>query len=169
MAVLLSWGTLAMTGCSKSDDQQQFEQEAHRLPENITRTDAAGHIENEVTDPDDWRISPMYQGHISLGSLGEFQPPFPNPVDLNSSLNIQIYQRSPDRFNALHIQKIDSLGNTGSVHYFDSNTINSTFNDLSISGDLIAGGQGSSASGLYRILLYDGRNNLITYGDIRVR
>src|SRR5699024_5905249 len=56
--------------CSKSDDQRRFEEEALRPPQHITETNAAGDTTGTV-DKDDWRIGPMFQGRISIGTLGE--------------------------------------------------------------------------------------------------
>ncbi len=57
---------LITAGCAKSDDQKEFEDQAFRTPQNYTTTDANGRVEND--DPDDWRISPLYQLRVSITS-----------------------------------------------------------------------------------------------------
>ena len=159
---------LLFAGCSKSDDQRQFEEEALQQPRNITKTDASGNITGS-SDPDDWRIGPMYQGLINIGNFSEPQPPFPNPVNFNSDLHIYFTQLVSDEISRLEIYKLTEFNNRQVVRLYDEFEINSTFNDLRISGSSIADGEGSGASDIYRLLIYDGRGNLITYGDVEVQ
>ena len=159
---------LLFSGCSKSDDQRKFEQEALRQPQNITETDGSGKITGS-SDPDDWRIGPMYQGLINIGNFSEPQPPFPNPVNFYSDLHIYFSQLVSDEITRLEIYKLTEFNNRQVVRVYDEFEINSTFNDLRISASSIADGEGSGASDTYRILIYDGRGNLITYGDVEVQ
>lgn len=155
-------------GCSKSDDQLQFEREALSQPQNITETDGNGNITG-TSDPDDWRIGPMYRGRINIGGLSDSQVPFPNPVAFNSTLHIYLTQLTPDEISTLEIYKLTEFNNRQVVRLYDEFEINSTFNDLRIPASKIADGEGSGASGIYRILIYDGRENLISYGDVEVQ
>ena len=166
---LFAFVALLYTGCSKSDDQRQFEREALVTDNNITRTTNNGDVDSLETDPNDWRIGPMYQGLINIGNFSEPQPPFPNPVGFNSTLHIYLTQLTPDEVNILEIYKLTEFNDRQVVKLYDEFEINSTFNDLRIPAHLIADGEGSGANGTYRILIYDGRGNLITYGDVEVQ
>lgn len=165
---LLVLVALLFAGCSKSDDQRQFEREALHQPQNITETDGSGKITG-TSDPDDWRIGPMYRGLINIGNFSEPQPPFPNPVAFNSDLHIYLTQLTPDEINTLEIYKLTEFNNRQIVRLYEEFEINSTFNDLRIPASSIADGEGSGASGIYRLLIYDGRGNLISYGDVEVQ
>ncbi|HLR25848.1 MAG TPA: hypothetical protein VK112_08250 [Fodinibius sp.] len=154
--------------CSKSDDQRRFEEEALRPPQHITETNAAGDTTGTV-DKDDWRIGPMFRASISLGTLGESQAPFPNPVGLNTTIHIYLTQPSLDRVTRLEVYQLTGATGPHLVQIFEEYEVNSGLNDLRIPASLIAEGQGSTASDLYRLLIYDGAQNLITYGDIRIQ
>ncbi|HKK47054.1 MAG TPA: hypothetical protein VJ964_16120 [Balneolaceae bacterium] len=163
------WGCLLVAGCSKSDDQRKFENEALTAPKGITKTSANGDIDTTSTDPDDWRISPMYHGLISVG-LGDNQPPYPNPVNYNSNLTVQLTFNVTDPVDAIEIRsfRYPNENQFPRIKFLDQNEL-STFNTITIQAKNIAIGQGSSASGLYRLLIYDGNQNMITYGDIEIQ
>ncbi|MGD8427926.1 MAG: hypothetical protein PVH63_09850 [Balneolaceae bacterium] len=164
---LMLLGGFLMVGCSKSDDQRKFENEALATPQNITETKNDGTVIN--IDEDDWRISPMYQGQISIG-LQNDEPPFPNPVLFNSNLTIQLYFRTDSPVNALDIRRFRYPNSDvfTQVDFIPQDQLNA-YNNITIPASQIAIGEGSSASGLYRLLIYDGNQNLITYGDIEVQ
>ena len=154
--------------CSKSDDQRRFEEEALRPPQHITETNAAGDTIG-TADEDDWRIAPMFRGLISLGTLGESQAPFPNPVGFNSSIHIYLTQPSLDRVTRLEVYQHTGATGPHFVQTFEEYELNSGLNELRIPANQIAGGEGSNASKLYRLLIYDGAQNLITFGDIQIQ
>lgn len=168
-AILLSvFGALILAGCSKSDDQKAFEQKAFAPPDtNIVQTNQSGEILDN-NDPDDWRVSPRYQTLITVGLSFEFQPPYPNPVNFNSKLYIHLRQNSPDVIDGLEIRTIDEDGDINQVIFYNSDQIGSYNIDKQIEASSIVTGRGDNASGFYRLLIYDGRNNLITYGDVKI-
>ncbi|MCW9705827.1 hypothetical protein [Fodinibius salsisoli] len=166
---LCIFGALILTGCSKSDDQKKFENEAFKPPNKYTETLQDGSIKNE--DPDDWRISPRYSGLITIGEpLTEL--PHPNPVLFNSRLTIDIYLRSIETLSAIEIYLLDLESSSNPLRPLDQRTVSSgqSQTTFTLSGELISGSTGGSdADDLYRILIYDdGRRNLITYGDVKV-
>lgn len=165
--LLFFTGGLMLTGCSKSDDQREFENQALSDPEGITSTDNNGNIKN--TDPDDWQISPMYRGLITIGTPDE-QPPYPNPLPFNAELTIEIYIRTIETLNRIEINSFELPDNANSPTIAIRDNISSpTLETITLNGQLISGSTGGSqASGLYRILIWDGQQNLITYGDIRI-
>jgi len=164
---LFVWGGMLIAGCSKSSDQRKFEDEALTAPKNITKTKASGEVSSR--DPDDWRISPTYHGLISIG-LGDDQPPFPNPVNYNSNLTVQLTFNVSDPVKTLDIRsfRYPNDNRFPQIRYLQQDEL-SSFNTITIQAKNIAVGEGSSASGIYRLLIYDGNQNLITYGDIQIQ
>lgn len=154
-------------GCSKSDEQREFENRAtQNEPRNITETDANGN-QNGNVDPDDWQISPNYEGLVSFGTP-EPQVPYPNPVDLNTNLTIQLDLNVPDALQRIEIYSYHVTGNPIPVTTLEQSEL-STFNTISINSNNIAAGEGTEASTTYRLLIYDGQENLVSYGDVRIR
>jgi len=68
-----------LSSCSQNEDQREFERAAFSEASGFTRTNANGQVISE--DPDDWRISPFFQGLIEVSSL-----PAPNPVLTNDRI-----------------------------------------------------------------------------------
>lgn len=166
LVLLLVGFTLA--GCSKSDDQRKFERQAHSDPSQITETNTQGKVLS--TDPDDWRISPMYRGLVSIGvGISDFQPPYPNPLPLNQDLTLNLYINDIETLSRFEIRTYRLPQGISGPIYTEDDLSPPTLVSPSLSGQLIAGSTGGSqASGLYRILIYDGQQNVITYGDIRI-
>jgi len=162
--MVFSFGVLA--SCSKSNDQRDFENEALSAPSGITETTANGEVVH--TDNDDWRVGPMYRGLISVGSP-DTQPPYPNPLPYNQNLTIGLYIRSIDTLNRLEIYSFKNPNQfIGPINTIEG--LNPPgYEEITLSGSNISGSAGgSSADGLYRILIYDGQQNLITYGDVQI-
>lgn len=167
VTVLCCWGIIQLSGCSKSDDQREFENEALAEPRGITEVDTQGNVID--ADPDDWRISPMYRGLITMGTPDN-QPPFPNPLSFNQRLEINIYIRSLETLNRFEVYsfKQPTEANSPAIAIRE-NISTTTLVTLNLSGQIISGSSGGSqASGLYRIVIYDGQQNVITYGDIQI-
>lgn len=162
-------GCLMIAGCSKSNDQRDFETQAiSSQPEGITKTKATGEIIER--DPDDWRISPFYAGLIRVEI-----PAHPNPVAYNSNnLTIQLYL-TPDiqKTNSIEVWAFRIPGENniyGPLYIIEDLSSVSSLEPINLTGELVANSSGGSqASGIYRILIYDGRSNLITYGDVEVQ
>lgn len=164
--ILLLCAGYLLGGCSKSNDQRDFEKQARSVPQNITETDGQGNIIN--TDPDDWRIGPTYSGLISIGTPGN-QPPYPNPLSFNQDLTINIYIRSIETLNRIELYAFERPSQINGPLTVLQNFSSPTLETITLSGATISGSSGGSqASGLYRLLIYDGQQNLITYGDVRI-
>jgi len=156
-----------VAGCSKSNDQRKFEDQALTTPNNYTQTDGQGNVIDK--DEDDWRVSPMYRGLITIGTPDN-QPPYPNPLSFNQQLTINIYIRSIETLNRMEVYafKFPSQANAPAIA-FREDLSSPTLETFTLSGESISGSPGGSqATGLYRILIYDGQRNLITYGDISI-
>ncbi len=160
---------LLLAGCSKSDDQRRFENEAHSIPDGITEMGTDGErTENGEIDPDDWKISPVYSGQLEVDT-----PAFPNPVPLNSNLQIHIsINFSPDNLSRIEVfafkqpdQQPTHIGN------FEHQGLTIGLIDINLNAQSIIGSSdtGHSPSDKYRILIYDdNQRNLITYGDVQI-
>lgn len=169
LPIFLLAGFLIIGGCSKSDDQRQFENESLSAPNDYTVTPTAGEITDN--DPDDWRISPMYRGLINIGTgISSFQPPYPNPIDFNQDITINIYISNIDNLDQIEVYSFEFVSDAGKPPIAVRNDITSpSLISLRVNGQDISGKSGGSqANGLYRIRILDGDLNVITYGDIKI-
>lgn len=165
LLLLFFFGCL-LAGCSKSDDQRDFENQALTSPQNFTQVTTSGDVLD--TDPDDWRISPMYSGLVSVGTPDD-QPPFPNPLSFNQNLSINIYIRSIETLNRMEVFVFEIPSEINGPIASLQDLSSPTLETINLNGASISGSSGGSqAAGLYRIMIYDGNQNLITYGDIRI-
>lgn len=151
---------LLFSGCSSTPGQNKFEDEAMSTPENYTRTSNTGEVLNE--DPDDWRISPRFSGNIEI-----FRPAYPNP-SLAQTITIEYSVRSIGAVDGLFVYFRTNNGDFKIIRRFDGDRptglgqIRINPNELSQDFTLYHNND------LYRIFLYDSRENLITYGDIKI-
>lgn len=151
-------------GCSNYDDaQEEFERQAFQQPRNFTQTNANGQVISE--DPDDWRISPMFQGLVRV-----LTPAFPNPTQ-NDQVFIEL-DIGIDEVRGIEVLTIQNA--------FGQNLFRELFADrrsplppglLTITIDpvnLSPTNSYADAIGLHRVFIFDARRNLISYGDIMV-
>ncbi|MDR8390833.1 hypothetical protein NC796_06780 [Aliifodinibius sp. S!AR15-10] len=156
---------LLMAGCSKSDDQKDFENEAYSAPANYTAMNANGQpaVSNQ-TDPDDWRISPMYRGLVEVETEA-----YPNPVFINSTFRIFIginYITNLSRIEAFVFQTGFNQDGTGAIDTIEESQISEgTIPALIISPSSFPQ---NKLDNLYRVILFDQSGNVITYGDVKV-
>jgi hypothetical protein len=148
------------TSCTRNDAQRDFEQDAYTAPANYTETTLQGAIQN--VDEDDWRTSPLYQGLIDI------VPAYPNPVATNQSIKLEIEITGLNSVNGVEILT-RYPDNSFYQLEFRSGTLPpgiATFfiNPLELGVD----GSPEAARGLKRIFLFDGSNQMISYGDIMV-
>jgi hypothetical protein len=149
--------------CSKSDAQKEFENEAFRTPENITETTANGSlVENGSVDPEDWRIGPDYQGLIRI------DPAYPNPVNINSNLLIEVDFLFSNPVSELIVFTFqDPALELRFIDSFDQSSLGA-IDVLNIPAPQIALPSGVGTSPVYRIIITDQNENIITYGDVEV-
>lgn len=152
----------SLLSCSRNDDQVKFEKEAYSSPSGYTETTSQAAIVSE--DPDDWRISPLFQGLVQFNG-----PPFPNPAPTNQLINFEIHAVSGQPINGLYVVTRNDDGTLKSPPLYERfETINSlttfTINPIEF------GFQGSpeGARGLHRVFIFDGNQQMISYGDIMV-
>lgn len=155
---------IALTSCGQDDDQREFEQEAFQLPEGITETDFDGTVISE--DPDDWRTSPFFQGLVFV------DPAFPNPVSIGDQLSLEIDIAGIDAVSGLTVAVLieDAANAQFRTLYTDSqNPLPPGLTSVSINPvELGRFNNPESARGIHRLIIYDNRQNIISYGDVRV-
>lgn len=154
---------LVIQACTVNQDQQQFENEAFTIPSNFTPVDVHGDIDEERRDPDDWRIGPMFSGSVEIS-----RPATPNPVAFNSHFEIELFFNSSDRISGLEVLAFrdDPERPTFILEESGSDVDNGLFSIRLTPADFHTGGVGMEP--LYRILIFDANNNLITYGDVKI-
>jgi len=152
---------LALSSCTISEDQLQFEQEAYRVPAGYTKTNERGIIVLE--DPDDWRIAPMFTRLVSV------EPIFPNPTK-GDDLRIQVFVERTEAVFGLYIVRVDPKSYPYRLIPLYRNmqspvppgllNINIPFKLIFPQHPIL------DERGLHRILIFDGRDNIISYGDL---
>jgi hypothetical protein len=153
-----------MLGCGQDDDQRQFEQEAFQLPGGITETEGNGSIVSE--DPDDWRIAPFFQGLISI------EPIYPNPVSIGDQLSLDINVLGIDAVSGLTVAVLNEDAANApfrSLYTVNQNPLPPGLTSIPINPvELGRFNNPESARGIHRLIIYDGRQNIISYGDVLV-
>lgn len=159
LAVLMT----ALLSCSSSDDaQQEFEQEAFRSPADITETNSSGDIIG--TDPDDWRVSPLYSGFVEIE-----RPAYPNPTN-GETVFIELLITGLGSVNGLEVVTLDERNIFRTLYFDERQPLPVGFSLVSFDPVLFAPGSNtiSGAQGLHRVFIFDRRDNLVTYGDVLV-
>ncbi len=150
--------------CGQDDDQREFEQEAFQLPEGITETEGNGDILSE--DPDDWRTAPFFGGLVTV------DPIYPNPVSIGDQLSLDINVSGIDAVSGLTVAVLieDAANAQFRSLYTDSqNPLPPGLTSISINPvELGRFNNPESARGIHRLIIYDNRENIISYGDVEV-
>ncbi len=162
---LLFCSSLLLLGCSKSDEQQQFEEEALNPPfTGITEmTEHCKQTEGGETDQNDWRVSPDFSGLITI-QCGAY----PNPVQFDQNFRIDIEIPYTETVDLLAFYAIDPNAVDQNMIFLKEETNLSIQDSYLLNSGYFANNSGVSTSNVYRILIYDGRDNLISYGDVQV-
>lgn len=154
---------LLAVSCNSNSSQNDFVRQSLRAPSNYTQTDQNGNVDSSMVDPDDWRISPMFQGFVFV----QF-PAFPNPVK-SGTVTIELQVLGIQAINGMYLYKRNVNGNYTLLTSqpqapLPTGLVVLQFSSLALSDNNTYSG----AIGLHRVFLFDNNNNLITYGDIRV-
>ena len=155
--------SLVCVACSQSDAQREFENQAFRTPQNITETTSSGElVDGGDTDPDDWRVAPDYRGLVEVG-----KPAHPNPVLIDDFIFIELDFGFESRIRGLRIFAFSDPN--VNIQQVDEITRElSTIETLRISPSLFAGATGVGLASVYRIVITDQNENVLTYGDVEV-
>jgi hypothetical protein len=162
-AALLALLLLAACDSTSSTEQRLFDDEALLTPvAGITETDANATVLSR--DPADWRIGPAFVNRVSLLEL-----PNPNPVRLGQAIGFLVDSQGVAGGLRLYVLE-ERSGTVDLVPIQDPNAYEpaaaqSGFYPFTISVRQIALG----GAGLYRIVLLDGSQNVVTYGDLDIR
>jgi hypothetical protein len=162
---LIICGSLLLLSCSKSDEQRQFEEEALSPPfTGITEmNEHCKQTEGGETDQSDWRTSPDFAGLITI-QCGAY----PNPVQYDQNFFIDIEIPYTDTVDRLAFYAIDPNTVDQNMIFLKEETNLSIQDSYLLNSGYFANNSGVSTSNVYRILIYDGRDNLISYGDVQV-
>ncbi|MEX0779158.1 MAG: hypothetical protein WD491_08440 [Balneolales bacterium] len=153
---------MLISGCSRNEDQVQFEREAFITPEGFTEANSLREIVGPE-DPDDWRISPMFQGFLEVKV-----PAHPNPTQ-GDFVHIELLIYGIESINGLMVESVNERNEFQQLYFHGRGTLEPGI--LTISFDPIRFSPSrvySDARGLNRVLIYDQNDNLITYGDVMV-
>ncbi len=161
LSFLIAFAGVVISGCNSNNaDQDDFIKESLRVPVGYTHTNAQGTVAKDGKDPDDWRISPMYQGLVYIQ-----HPAFPNPVQ-TENVQLELLVTGIQAVNGMYLFKRSA---NGTFVLLASQTQSTgvfvfRFDPVRLSEN----GTYAGAKGLHRVFVYDGSNNLVTYGDIKV-
>lgn len=147
-----------LISCGGNDAQDSFEREAYKLADNITVTNFQGEVITK--DDDDWRVSPFYTG------IADISPAFPNPVPYVDTATLEVFINGSPLSSYLELGYLDELGNWNQLEVQES-VGDFTLNTFRIN-PVQFGANADLAKGLYRLILIDGNQRIITYGDIMI-
>lgn len=152
---------VAFTGwsCANDDAQSKFEVQAYGEPANYTETNFQGDIVRN--DTDDWRISPLYQG------LASVQPIFPNPVQFGTNVTLEIDIKGAPASSSI---EVGYLNQSNQWIFLQQQDLQNDFELLTfLINTRQFGSSLSQAQGIKRMLVFDGNQRLISYGDILIQ
>lgn len=163
--MLICFGIAALASCSESEDQRDFREQALSGPSGIMAMTVNGTpVEDGENDADDWRTAPAFTGLTGV----EVTPVFPNPVSFNSSFELQVNIKGSGFVNGLQIFAFQDP-NDPTLLRTESQTQNARLCTFRISPQEFASSAGTGNLGnLYRIVIYDGRGDIISYGDVQI-
>ncbi len=151
-----------LLSCAPNEDQIQFERESMRPPANFTATNERGIVSNE--DPDDWRIGPMFYRLVTVN------PIYPNPTSGND-LRLQVYVERIDGLYGLEIYRYNPTGTPRYIQLYRNAQAPLPPGILNINIPfrvMFPEYPNLDVRGLHRILIYDARENLVSYGDVKL-
>lgn len=148
--------------CTNNDEQTDFERSAYSPASGITQTDNSSNIIGDP-DEDDWRTSPFYTGIMTI------DPAFPNPVLYGTSTTLDVAISGNSLTSILELGYFDARDSRRPWIQLDLREDISEFSlsSLTINTQLF-GSNAELARGLHRIVLFDGNQRVVTYGDIQI-
>lgn len=160
-SVLLLFTLIVIYGCTQNDAQREFEEQAFTFDDNITQTNGRGEVVDNNEDPDDWRTAPFFSGLVFV------DPIFPNPVLTNDRLTLNILITGNDAVSGLRIYSYPGFSRPRVVYDdvrrpLPPGTISVSLNPLDLTPTP------ESAAGIYRLVVLDANENVITYGDVKI-
>ena len=152
---------LFLVGCDLNQNQNEFENQAFKTPENYTKTNGNGEI--ELADSDDWRVSPLF-----INSIEVFVPAYPNPTT-GQNITIEFLVSGIDAVPGLIIYVLRPNRTLAQIYTHSLNSLPTGLIQISLDPATFSSiGSISGSQGLSRLLFYDNLDRIITYGDIKV-
>lgn len=152
-------GCLALaSGCDAfgtSEEQLAFREAAYQVPQGYTAVAADGDVIS--TDADDWRTAPVYAGRFYVEI-----PPSPNPVTADESMSMTVFVDG-GVIGGLSLYRVNALGDLQRVERVPGATRTGLYTLVLDGGELI-----DAETGLVRLVILDGREEVVTYGDVQV-
>ncbi|MBC8042523.1 MAG: hypothetical protein IAF08_03675 [Rhizobacter sp.] len=124
-----------------------------------TATDALGGVISE--DKDDWRIAEAYRNFFTV------RPAYPNPAP-DARVKVRIDFTQPDAVGRLDFYGINTSGNPILLATGPTPPLGTQYYDLNLLYLSPALSLEDLRGKLLRILIYDQRGVLVTYGDIQI-
>ncbi len=152
--------------CTSNHRQRDFEKQALSKPSGIQEMTADGkHKSGSKSDPSDWRTAPMFTGLFEVTTSA-----YPNPAAYNSSFTILVNVKALNAVSGLSVYAFQQPGDFRPAAPFQVKHLTTGLNTITIFPKEFArkGGTGNYGN-IYRIILMDNQQNIITYGDIRVK
>lgn len=145
-------------GCTNNDAQTEFERKAYAPADGITEIDTQRNIISE--DEDDWRPSPLYNGLVDI------TPVYANPLPYGSTSNLDIYVKGTLLSSRIELYFLDLQNRPQFIQLIDN--VSEFSDSIFIINSQEFGSNAELARGTYRLILFDGSQRIITYGDITI-
>ena len=150
---------LCVSACSAFDNEAQiaFENAAFLTqPSGYTQVSETGVVGS--SDASDWQPGPVFVGRASV-----LTPPYPNPAPRAETVRLLIDTNGVPGGLAIY-----TLNPRGDLILLDErpDATNVGFYELAFFGSQATAGGGN---GLYRLVVLDGRQRVVTYGDLLVQ
>ena len=149
---------LAGSACGTFDNrpQEAFEFAAFQtLPEGFTRTTETGEVVQ--ADPGDWQVGPAFVGRVQVLS-----PLYPNPASRSDQITLSMY--TDGVVGGLSLYAIRPRGDLVLIAERPDATAPGIYELEAFGSEATSGG----ADGLYRLVVLDGAQRVLTYGDASI-
>lgn len=151
---------LLLSGCGSSEAQAEFERDAAQAASGIARTDALGNLVSD--DPDDWRTAPLYATSFFQVSTR----PYPNPVSFSSGDTVELIVSTGGAIPGG--LRLVPFGNGRRSRFTSEQTCFVGGPDVCVFDFFPSEIEGAQPGDLWRLILFDGQGNVVTYGDLRI-
>ena len=149
---------LASSACGTFDNeaQESFEFAAFQtVPNGFTETTETGEVVR--TDPNDWQIGPAFVGRVQVLS-----PLYPNPASRSDRLVLSMY--TDGVVGGLALYTLNARGDLLLLAERPDATAPGIYELEAFASEATSGG----GAGLYRLVVLDGAQRVLTYGDVSV-
>ncbi len=152
-----------LPACDAFEQQNAFRLAALAEPSGITRTDTEGNVLD--TDPNDWRVSPLY-GPAADIRVSVVSPAYPNPAQEDDLVTLRLLVEGASIPGGLSL--VGLVEQDGRLRYveLDPGQPGQGFVDFAFRpAQQFTFAQGG---GLRRLVVFDGQGEPVTYGDLLI-